>query len=60
MDYEPDYTLDMTIHEIRILHKCIEVAIERWTGGDPEEQEELFRARDQFQAIILDYTFHNL
>lgn len=58
--YEPDYTLDMSIHEIRVLHKCIEVAIERWSGGNPEEQEELFRARDQFRAIILDYTFHNL
>ena len=60
MDYLPDYTLDMTIHEVRLIHKCIEVAIERWSGGPPEEQEELFRARDQFQAIILDYTFHNL
>lgn len=57
---EPDYTLDMTIHEIRVLHKCIEVAIEKWSGGNPEEQEELFRARDQFQAIIFDYTFHNM
>ena len=60
MDYTPDYSLDMTIHEIRILHNCIEVAIERWAGGDPREQEELFRVRDQFQAIILDYTFHNM
>ena len=57
---EPDYTLDMTIHEVRLLHKCICVALDRWAGGPAEEQEELIRARDQFQAIILDYTFHNL
>lgn len=60
MHFEPDYSLDMTIHEIKLLHKCICVTLEKWPGGDPEEQEELFRARDQFQAIILDYTFHNL
>lgn len=60
MDFTPDYTVDMSIHEIRLILKCIEVAIERWAGGDPAEQEMLFRARDQYSAMIMDYTFHNL
>ena len=57
---EPDYTIDMTIHEIRLINKCIDVAIERWAGGDPLEQEALLKARDQFRAMILDYNFHNM
>ena len=60
MDFTPDYTVDMSIHEIRLIHKCIEVALERWAGGDPGEQELLFRARDQYRAMMLDYNFHNL
>ena len=53
-DFTPDYTVDMSIHEIRLIHKCIEVAIERWAGGDPDEQILLFRARDQYRAMMLD------
>lgn len=60
LDFTPDYTVDMSIHEIRLILKCIDVAIERWAGGDPQEQELLFRARDQYRAMVLDYNFHNM
>lgn len=59
-NFIPDYTIDMSIHEVRLILKCINVALERWAGGDPEEQKELYRARDQFTAIVMDYTFHNM
>lgn len=58
-DFTPDYSVDMSIQEIRLILKCIEIGIDRWAGGDPSEQDLLFRARDQYRAMIMDYTFHN-
>lgn len=60
LDFTPDYSVDMSIHEIRLILKCIETTLERWAGGDPAEQELLRRARDQYRAMIMDYTFHNM
>ena len=58
-----DYTFDMRIEDIRLLHQCIEYRIRYWEGSPArpaEEQEQLWRLRDGLKAALLDYTFHNL
>ncbi len=58
-----DYTFDMRIEDIRLLHQCIEYRIKYWEGSParpPEEQEHLWRLRDGLAAALLDYTFHNM
>ena len=53
------YQLDVCIEDVRALHYSVKMGIERWAGGDPEEQARLYHIRDQLQAILFDYTFHN-
>jgi len=63
MDNIPDYTVDLTIEDIRLMHQCIEYRIRYWEGSParpPEEQEHLWKVRDALYAMMLDYTFHNL
>lgn len=63
MDKIPDYTVDLTIEDIRLMHQCIEYRIKYWEGSParpPEEQEHLWKVRDSLYAMMLDYTFHNL
>lgn len=58
----PDYTVDLTIEEVRLLHSCVTYRIRYWEGSParpPEEQEQLWLMRDSLQAMLLDYTFHN-
>ncbi len=58
-EYVPDYTIDMSIADIRCLYMCVCTQITRWPGGDPHEQDNLFRIRDDLYRMILDYRFHN-
>ena len=58
-EYVPDYTIDMSIADIRCLYVCVCTTIARWPGGDANEQEQLFRIRDDLYRMILDYRFHN-
>jgi len=58
-EYVPDYSIDMSIKDIRCLHMCVCQTIAKWPGGDPYEQEHLFRIRDDLYRMILDYRFHN-
>ena len=63
MDNIPDYTVDLTIEDIRLMHQCIEYRIKYWEGSParpPGEQEHLWKVRDSLYAMMLDYTFHNL
>ena len=62
-EYQPDYNVDMSIEDIRLLHQCVEYRIRYWEGSPArpaEEQEHLWKVRDSLQAMLLDYTFHNL
>ncbi len=63
MDDIPDYTVDLTIEDVRLLHQCVEYRIKYWEGSParpPEEQEHLWKVRDALYAMILDHTFHSL
>ena len=59
-DYE--YTMHMSIEDVRLMHYCVQKAIEYWPGAPQrpcEEQEQMWFLRDQFQRMILDYQFNN-
>ena len=63
MNQEPDYTVNLTIEDIRLLHQCVIKRLEIWEGSParpPEEQEHLWHMRDSLYRMILDYQFHEL
>ena len=52
----------MSIEDVRLMHYCVQKAIEYWPGAPArphEEQEHMWHLRDQFQRMKLDYSFHN-
>jgi len=42
---------------LRILLDAVTYRLERWPGGDPQEQENLHRMRTVLQAIVLEAHF---
>ena len=57
MDEEGYYHLELPIEGIRLIHTGLSQAVERWPGGDAQEQEDLIMMRDNFYRIILEYKF---
>ena len=58
-----DYQIDLTIHDVRLIHYCIEETIKTWPGAPArpfEEQEHLWYMRDSFYRMILDYRFREM
>ena len=63
MNKEPDYTVNLTIEDIRLLHHCVIKRLEMWEGfpaRPAEEQEHLWIMRDSLYRIMLDYKFNEL
>ena len=60
MEEDNYYNLELPIQAIRIVHKGLAQAVEKWSGGDPQEQEDLIAMRDNFYRIILTHTFDNV
>ena len=56
---EDFYTIETPIQGVRIIHKALSIAIDKWPGGDPVEQEELIAMRDNFFRILLDHQFNH-
>ena len=60
---EADYTVNLRIEDIRLLHHCVIKRLEMWEGSPArpaEEQEHLWYLRDSLYRMVLDYTFENL
>tara|TARA_R110002020_G_scaffold54452_5_gene151834 strand:- start:2167 stop:2364 length:198 start_codon:yes stop_codon:yes gene_type:complete len=59
----PDFTMYVTIDDVRVLHYSVEEAIRMWPGSPArphEEQEQMWKIRDHLYRMILDYSFeHN-
>ena len=58
MNSEPDYTIEMSVHDVRILYKSVCVHLDKWPGGCPDEQEHLISMRDCLYRMILEYNFN--
>ena len=54
------YNIEMNIRGIRMINKGLCMAVKNWTGGDPEEQEDLIAMRDNFYRLVLEHQFHNM
>ena len=50
-------SLELNIHSIRLIHLGLSQAVQKWSGGDPQEQENLISMRDNFYRLILEYQF---
>lgn len=57
-----DYSMNVTIDDVRLLHYCVKESIRVWPGSPARpygEQEHMWAMRDQFQRMLLDYQFTN-
>ena len=59
-DDDQYYNIEMPIEGIRIIHRGLSLAVEKWCGGPPEEQENLIAMRDNFYRIVLEHQFSNI
>ena len=60
MEEEDYYNLELPIEAIKIIHKGLSLAVEKWPGGHPQEQEDLAAMRDNFYRIVLEHQFSNM
>ena len=54
------WSIELNINGIRLIHTGLSQAVEKWSGGDPEEQQDLIAMRDNFYKLILEYQFDNM
>ena len=60
MDQEGYYHIELPIEGIRLIHTGLSQAVQRWPGGNAQEQEDLIMMRDNFYRIILEHQFDTL
>jgi len=60
MEEDQYWSIELNIKGIRLIHNGLSQAVEKWSGGDPEEQENLIAMRDNFYKLILEYQFDNM
>jgi hypothetical protein len=54
------YSIELNIRGIRLIHTGLSQAVQKWSGGEPEEQENLIAMRDNFYRLILEHQFDNM
>ena len=54
------YQIELPIQAVRIIHTGLLQAVDKWSGGSPEEQEDLISMRDHFYRIMLEHRFTNM
>ena len=57
---EEYWSIELNIKGIRLIHKGLSQAVEKWSGGDADEQADLISMRDNFYKLILEYQFDNM
>ena len=60
MEEDQYWSIELNIKGIRLIHAGLSQAVEKWSGGDPEEQQNLIAMRDNFYKLILEYQFDNM
>jgi|TARA_B100000073_G_scaffold288032_1_gene250068 hypothetical protein len=55
---DPDDIIDMSITKdgLALMYRSVCFHLEKWPGGHPEEQEALYRMKDNLFRIILEKT----
>ena len=60
MEEEEYWSIELNIKGIRLIHEGLSQAVDKWAGGNPQEQEDLKSMRDNFYKLILEYQFDNM
>jgi len=60
MKDEEYWSIELNIKGIRLIHNGLSQAVEKWSGGDPDEQQDLISMRDNFYRLILEYQLENM
>jgi hypothetical protein len=60
MEEETYYNVEMSIQGINIVYSALSHAVDRWAGGEPQEQEDLMAMRDNFYRIVLEHKFESM
>ena len=59
-DFDPDSTyieLQFGINDVYLIYKSLQVHLDKWPGGDAEEQERLQYLKSFLYRIVLEYKF---
>ena len=54
------WSIELNIKGIKLIHSGLSQAVEKWSGGHPDEQQDLIAMRDNFYKLILEYQFENI
>ena len=54
------YNIELNIHGIRLINEGLRQAVQKWSGGEPQEQINLIAMRDNFYRLILEHQFDNM
>lgn len=57
-DPDADFYFDFSPDDIYVLYQCVCKRLEKWEGGHPQEQEKLFKIRDNLYRCVLHYKFN--
>ena len=54
----PYIELQFGIDDLRLLYRSVSVHVDKWPGGDAEEQERLQYLKNFLYRIVLEYNFN--
>ena len=54
------WSIELNIKGNKLIHTGLSQAVEKWSGGHPDEQQDLITMRDNFYKLILEYQFENM
>jgi len=60
-DFDPNDTyieLQFGFEDLHLLYKSVSVHLDKWSGGDSEEQERIKYLKYFLYRIVLEYKFH--
>ena len=60
MDDDIYYSIELNHKGISIVYEGLRQAAEKWSGGKPQEQQDLMDMRDNFYRLLLEYRFENM
>ena len=60
MENDDYYQIELPIQAVRIIHTGLSQAVQKWSGGEAQEQEDLIAMRDHFYRIILQHQFDSM
>ena len=60
MEDDEYWSIELNIKGIRLIHSGLSQAVDKWSGGDADEHQDLIAMRDNFYKLILEYQFDNM